>query len=47
VLLKLDAELEAQLKVWEEVLAKDLPALNEAIEKHGVAFVAVTPAKTD
>ena len=46
VFAKLDKELEEQLTKWREVVAKDLPALNEAMQKSGIAFVAVTPVKT-
>lgn len=47
VFAKLDTELEAQLKLWREVLAKDLPALNEAMQKNGIPVVGVTPARAE
>jgi hypothetical protein len=40
----LDQRLEAQLTKWREVLAKDLPALNDAMRKNNVPLVA--PAAT-
>jgi photosystem II stability/assembly factor-like uncharacterized protein len=43
----LDEALEAQLKQWREVLAKDLPALNEAMQKNTLPFVAVAPARSE
>jgi len=36
----LDQRLEAQLAKWREVLAKDLPALNDAMRKNNVPTVA-------
>ena len=41
----LDELLEAQLKPWREVLAKDLPALNDAMQKGGVSVVGLAAAK--
>jgi hypothetical protein len=42
----LDQRLEVQLTKWNEVLAKDLPALNESMRKNNVPLVApaATPA---
>jgi photosystem II stability/assembly factor-like uncharacterized protein len=42
----LDQRLEAQLTKWREVLAKDLPALNDSMRKNNVPLVApaATPA---
>jgi len=47
VFAELDERLETQLAKWREVLAKDLPALNEAMRKNNVPSVApgATPAK--
>ena len=44
VFAELDQRLEAQLTSWREVLAKDLPALNEAMRKDKIP--AVAPAET-
>jgi photosystem II stability/assembly factor-like uncharacterized protein len=44
VFAELDQRLETQLTAWREVLAKDLPALNEAMQKDKVP--AVAPAAT-
>jgi hypothetical protein len=41
----LDRQLETQLVKWREVLAKDLPALNEAMRKNSVPLVAATTPK--
>jgi hypothetical protein len=47
VFAELDQRLETQLAKWREVLAKDVPALNEAMRKNNVPLVApaATPAK--
>ncbi|MGB2622088.1 MAG: hypothetical protein WBL56_06805 [Candidatus Acidiferrum sp.] len=48
VFAELDQRLEVQLTSWREVLAKDLPALNEAMHKDkipAVAPAAATPAR--
>ncbi|HXT23633.1 MAG TPA: glycosyl hydrolase [Candidatus Eisenbacteria bacterium] len=47
VFAELDERLETQLAKWREVLAKDVPALNEAMRKNNVPSVApgATPAK--
>jgi photosystem II stability/assembly factor-like uncharacterized protein/DNA-binding FrmR family transcriptional regulator len=39
----LNQQLEKQLVQWREVLAKDLPALNDAMQKNNVPLIAVTP----
>ncbi|MGC2529245.1 MAG: hypothetical protein WA639_15955, partial [Candidatus Acidiferrum sp.] len=44
VFVELDQRLETQLTAWREVLAKDLPALNEAMHKDKIP--AVAPAAT-
>jgi hypothetical protein len=41
----LDARLEAQLAKWREVLAKDLPALNETMRKDNIPNVAPSAAQ--
>jgi len=43
VFVDLDKQLETQLAVWHEVLAKDVPALNEAMQKNGVPLIGVAP----
>jgi hypothetical protein len=44
----LDQQLEAQLTKWREVLSKDLPAINDAMQKHNVPLIAPSaPAKTN
>jgi photosystem II stability/assembly factor-like uncharacterized protein len=43
----LDLRLEAQLVKWREVLAKDLPAINDAMQKHNVPLIAPTAAKSN
>jgi len=40
----LDQRLEAQLTKWREVLAKDLPAINDSMRKNNIPLVA--PAAT-
>jgi hypothetical protein len=40
VFAELDQRLEAQLVKWREVLAKDLPAINDAMQKHNVPLIA-------
>jgi len=39
----LTQQLEKQLVQWREVLARDVPALNEAMQKNNVPLIAVTP----
>ena len=43
----LDQRLETQLTKWGDVLSKDVPALNDAMNKHNIPLVApsATPAK--
>ena len=38
---ELDRQLELQLAVWREVLVKDVPALNEAMQRNNVPLVGV------
>src|SRR5215472_2386192 len=40
VFAELDERLEAQLGQWRDVLAKDVPALNEAMRKNNIALIA-------
>jgi len=47
VFAQLDQQLEAQLTKWREVLSKDLPAINDAMQKHNVPLIAPTAAKTN
>jgi photosystem II stability/assembly factor-like uncharacterized protein len=42
---QLDLQLESQLSKWREVLAKDIPALNEAMRKTNVPLIAPSTAK--
>jgi hypothetical protein len=42
--LELKAKAEAQLAPWREVLAKDVPALNELMQREGVPAVGVVSA---
>jgi hypothetical protein len=44
VFAELDQRLEAQLGKWRDVLAKDVPALNDAMRKNNIAFIAPTAA---
>ena len=39
----LNQQLEKQLAQWREVLAKDLPALNDAMQKNNVPLIGVAP----
>jgi hypothetical protein len=39
----LNQQLEKQLAQWHEVLAKDLPALNDAMQKNNVPLIGVAP----
>jgi hypothetical protein len=43
----LDQQLEAQLTKWREVLSKDLPAINDAMQKHNVPLIAPTASKAN
>ena len=43
----LDQRLETQLVKWREVLSKDLPAINDAMQKHNVPLIAPSAAKTN
>jgi hypothetical protein len=44
VFAQLDTQLEAQFVKWHEVLAKDLPAINDAMQKHNVPLIAPSAA---
>src|SRR5256884_3921276 len=44
VFAELDQRLEAQLGKWRAVLAKDVPALNDAMRKNKIGFIAPPPA---
>ena len=44
---ELDLQLESQLAKWREVLSKDVPALNEAMQKNNVPLIAPTTAKAN
>jgi photosystem II stability/assembly factor-like uncharacterized protein len=44
---ELDLQLESQLAKWREVLAKDVPALNETMQKNNVPLIAPTTAKAN
>ncbi|HKF01563.1 MAG TPA: hypothetical protein VKB49_04590, partial [Candidatus Sulfotelmatobacter sp.] len=46
VFAELDRQLEVQLAMWREVLAKDVPALNEAMQRNNVPLVGVTVSAT-
>jgi DNA repair exonuclease SbcCD ATPase subunit len=47
VFAELDQRFEAQLVKWREVLSKDLPAINDAMQKHSVPLIAPSAAKTN
>jgi hypothetical protein len=40
VFAELDKQLESQLEKWREVLTKDLPALNDAMQKNNIPLIA-------
>ena len=42
---ELKARAEAQLGPWNELLAKELPALNELMQREGVPAVGPAPVK--
>jgi DNA repair exonuclease SbcCD ATPase subunit len=44
---ELDPQLEAQLAKWRDVLSKDIPALNEAMQKNNIPLIAPTAAKAN
>src|SRR5258706_9702478 len=44
---ELDLQLESQLAKWREVLSKDIPALNEMMQKNNVPLIAPTVAKAN
>jgi hypothetical protein len=43
----LDQRFEAQLFKWREVLSKDLPAINDAMQKHNVPLIAPSASKAN
>jgi photosystem II stability/assembly factor-like uncharacterized protein len=43
----LDPQLEAQLAKWRDVLSKDIPALNEAMQKNNIPLIAPAAAKAN
>lgn len=47
VLAELDPQLEAQLAKWREALSKDVPALNDAMQKNNIPLIAPAAAKTN
>jgi len=42
VFAELDPQLETQLVKWREVLSKDVPALNDAMQKNNIPLIAPT-----
>ncbi len=44
---ELDLQLESQLAKWREVLAKDVPALNDTMQKNNVPLIAPSAAKAN
>jgi len=42
---ELDLQLESQLSKWRDVLSKDVPALNDAMQKNNVPLIAPSAAK--
>src|SRR3989442_3223323 len=47
VFAELDQRLEAQLAKWREVLSKELPSLNDAMQKNNVPLIAPTVTKAN
>ncbi len=47
VFAELDQQLEAQLVKWREVLSKDVPALNDVMQKNNVPLIAPSVAKAN
>ena len=47
VFANLDPQLETQLTRWREVLAKDIPALDDAMRKNNIPLVAISAVKPD
>jgi hypothetical protein len=47
VLAELDPQLEAQLAKWRDVLSKDIPALNDAMQKNNIPLIAPAAAKAN
>jgi photosystem II stability/assembly factor-like uncharacterized protein len=43
---KLDEEMEAQLTKWHDIVAKDIPALNESMRRASVPLIVPTPLPT-
>jgi hypothetical protein len=44
---ELDQQLEAQLSKWREVLSRDIPAINDTMQKTNVPLIAPSAAKTN
>jgi len=44
---ELDLQLESQLAKWREVLSKDVPALNDSMQKNNVPLIAPSAGKAD
>ncbi len=44
---ELDLQLESQLAKWREVLSKDVPALNDTMQKNSVPLIAPSAAKAN
>ena len=43
----LNQKLDAHLAKWHEVLSTDVPAINEAMHKNGIAFISAAPEATN
>jgi photosystem II stability/assembly factor-like uncharacterized protein len=46
VFAELDQQLEAQLSKWHDIVAKDIPALNDSMRKASVPLIVPTPPQT-
>jgi hypothetical protein len=42
----LNQKLDGHLAKWHEVLSTDVPAINEAMSKNGIAFISAAPEAT-
>jgi photosystem II stability/assembly factor-like uncharacterized protein len=47
VFAEIDPQLEAQLAKWRDALSKDIPALNEAMQKNSIPLIAPAAAKAN
>ena len=47
VFAELDPQLETQLVKWREILSKDVPALNDAMQKNNIPLIAPAAAKAN